>query len=413
MARLSALKVDKLKLPGMHNDGAGLYLQVTPGGAKSWIYRYTFQGRTREMGLGSYTVFPLADARERAAVYRRIKADGIDPIDHRNAERAAARTEAAKSITFAECATAYIDAHSAAWKNEKHRYQWRQTVDSYMNPTIGNLPVHAVDTSLVLKLLQKIWLTKPETAGRVRGRVESILGWATVSGFRSGENPARWRHHLDQLLPAQRQVHVVSHHPALPYDQIGEFIAKLRNQDGVAACALEFTILTATRTGEAINATWAEIDTGTNVLTIPATRMKSGREHKVPLSPAALAILNRLRPFPDADAQPADTPIFVSSHRKKPISNMAMLQLLRRMGHADITVHGFRSTFRDWAGEETNFPRDVAEAALAHVVSDQTEAAYRRGTAIEKRRRLMDAWASFATKPRKAEAANASDRLAA
>jgi integrase len=415
MARLSALKVSKISKQGMYSDGAGLYLQVTATSAKSWVYRFTLYGRAREMGLGSFNVYSLAEAREKAAAARKLKSDGIDPIEHRNAQRTAARLEVAKAITFAECATAYIAAHEAGWKNAKHRYQWRQTIDSYINPTIGKLPVSAVDTGLVLKLLQKIWLTKPETAGRVRSRIENILGWATVREFRSGDNPARWRGHLDQLLAPQNKVRKVEHHPAMPYEDVSAFIAELRKQNGIAAQALEFVILTASRTGEAINAKWGEIDMSAKIFAVPADRMKSGRPHRIPLSVAAIAILNSLRPLAPikAGSPDPDAPIFASGKRGVPISNMAMLQLLRRMGHSDTTVHGYRSTFRDWARECTNFPRDIAEEALSHVLSDKTEAAYRRGDALEKRRLLMDAWAKFATAAPKAKPSPASGRLAA
>ncbi|MCH5374054.1 MAG: site-specific integrase, partial [Planctomycetes bacterium] len=297
--------------------------------------------------------------------------------------------EAAKSKSFDECAAAYIAAHEVGWRNPKHRQQWRNTLSTYASPVIGRLPVADIDTDLVMRVLEPIWTSKPETAGRVRGRIESILDWAATRGYRTGENPARWRGHLDHLLPKRSKVRRVRHHPALPYSEIGGFVAGLRDMDSVAARALEFVILTAARTGEVLGVRWDEVDFETGVWTIPAERMKNGREHRVPLSRAALDVLESVRPLRRNDY------VFPGNRPKRPLSNMALTMLLRRMGHDGITVHGFRSTFRDWAAEQTSAPREVAEMALAHTIGDSVEAAYRRGDLFEKRRDLMASWAEF------------------
>ena len=388
--RLSSLKVARAREPGMLADGDGLYLQVTRVNARSWIFRYFRNGKSHEMGLGSLKAVGLAAARLRAAECRGLLADGIDPIAARDAEHAQRVIEDARAITFDHCADAFIKAHASGWKNQKHIAQWRATLRTYVSPVFGSLPVQAVDVALVMNVLEPIWTTKPETAGRIRGRIESVLNWAKARGYRTGENPALWKGHLDNLLPARRKIANVKHHAALPYDQIAQFIDALRRQDGMASLALEFAILTAARTGEVIGVRWGEIDLTANVWTVPASRMKGGREHRVPLSAEALAVLNKV----DKD----ESEEFVFAGRKKsPLSNMALLMLLRRMGHNKLTAHGFRSTFRDWAAERTNFQREVAEAALAHFLGDKVEAAYRRGDLFEKRRRLMDAWGEFAT----------------
>jgi integrase len=386
--RLTALKVERAKAPGMYADGGGLYLQVTEGGA-SWIYRYMLVGRPREMGLGPLALFGLSEARAKALDARRLCHEGIDPIDARRAIRAKARLDAAKAVTFMECADSYIKAQRAGWRNGKHAAQWEATLATYAKPVIGALPVQAIDTALVLKVLEPIWTAKPETAGRVRGRIESILDWAKVRGYRAGENPARWRGHLDKLLPARAKVRKVEHHAALPYAELPAFLVALREQEGIAARALEFTILTAARTGETIAATWDEINWTDKVWIIRAERMKAGKEHRVPLCDRALAILREMNP---ADDVAGEQFVFPGSKAGRPLSNMAFLMLLRRMGRGDLTAHGFRSSFRDWAAERTNFPSEAAEMALAHVVGSKVEAAYRRGDMFEKRRRLMDAW---------------------
>jgi integrase len=377
--RLSSLKVMRAREPGMLADGDGLYLQVTRS-----------NGKSREMGLGSLKAVGLASARLKAAECRALLADGIDPIAARDTKLAQQAVEDARAITFDHCADAFIKAHSSGWKNKKHVAQWKATLRTYVSPVFGSLPVQAVDVALVMKVLEPIWTTTPETAARVRGRVESVLNWAKARGYRTGENPALWKGHLDNLLPARKKIADVKHHAALPFDQTTKFIDALRQVDGVASLALEFAILTAGRTGEIIGARWNEIDLAANVWTVPASRMKGGREHRVPLSAAALAILNKV-----STGNPEDF-VFVG-RKKSPLSNMALLMLLRRMGRNQLTVHGFRSTFRDWAAERTNFQSEVAEAALGHTVGDKVEAAYRRGDFFEKRRRLMEAWGKFAT----------------
>ena len=393
--RLTALKVERAKAPGMYADGGGLYLQITEGGA-SWVYRYMLNKRAREMGLGPLALFGLSEARAKALDARRLRHEGIDPIDARLAIRAKARLDAAKAVTFIECADSYIKAHRAGWRNGKHAAQWEATLATYAGPVIGALPVQVIDTALVLKVLEPIWTAKPETAGRVRGRIESILDWAKVRGFRTGENPARWRGHLDKLLPARGKLRKVEHHAALPYAELPGFLVALREQEGIAARALEFTILTAARTGETIGTTWDEINWTDKVWIIRAERMKGRKEHRVPLCDRALAILREMKPADDA-ANAVEHFVFPGSKAGRPLSNMAFLMLLRRMGRGDLTAHGFRSSFRDWAAERTSFPNEVAEMALAHVVGSKVEAAYRRGDMFEKRRRLMDAWATFCT----------------
>lgn len=386
--RLSAIKVEREKKPGYYLDGAGLYLQVSRSCTKSWVYRFTINGRCRDMGLGSKNTVSLRDAREHASTCRKQVLNHIDPIEARNRRRSEARLAYARSMTFAECAAAYVDAHRSGWNNAKHVAQWENTLATYAGPVFGSLPVQSVDTALVAKVLDPIWSTKPETASRLRGRVEAVIDWAAVRGLRSGENPARWRGHLDKLLPKRSQAHAVKHHAALNYKEIGAFIAGLRKQPGIAAKALEFLILTAARTGEVIGATWAEIDIGEKLWVIPAGRMKAAVEHRVPLSARAMDLINEMQ-IGQGDF------IFPGRKEAQPLSNMALLTLLERMGRKDITAHGFRSSFRDWVAEETRYPREVAEAALAHRLADKTEAAYRRGDLFEKRRRLMNDWARY------------------
>jgi integrase len=386
--KLSALVVKRLGTqPGMHAVGDNLYLQVKNGGA-SWVLRYMFDQKARYMGLGSFRNWTLADARARAREQRKLLDDGRDPLDVRDEIKKRERVDAARGTTFQECAAAYVNAHRAGWRNKRHAAQWETTLATYAQPVIGALPAQAIDTTLVLKVLEPIWTAKPETASRLRGRLEAILDWAKVRGHREGENPARWRGHLDKLLPPRSKVRRVEHHAAMPYAALPAFLGSLRRQDGVAARALEFTILTAARTGEVIGATWAEISFAEKVWTVPAARMKASREHRVPLGARALAILKQMHTSNDGFVFSGDRP-------GKPLSPTALILVLRRMGFGDITTHGMRSAFRDWAAEQTNFPREVAEAALAHIVADRTEAAYRRGDLFEKRRRLMAAWAAY------------------
>jgi integrase len=375
----------------MYADGGGLYLRVTDTGSKNWVFRFMLNGRTRWMGMGPLHTVGLAEARSRATGFRLQRHDGVDPIDARRAERLETRLKAAKALTFKECAARYIASHRAGWRNPKHAAQWEATLATYAGPVMGGLSVQAIDTALVLKVLEPIWSTKPETAGRVRGRMESILDWAKVRGYRAGENPARWRGHLDKLLPARSKVRRVEHHAALPYAELPDFLVSLREQEGTAARALEFAILTAARTGEVIGARWGEMDLLEKTWTVPASRMKAGREHRAPLSERALAILEEVRPLRRAE----DSFVFPGAKLGRSLSNLAFLMLLRRMERADLTAHGFRSSFRDWCAERTNFPSEVAEMALAHTVSGKVEAAYRRGDLFEKRRCLMDAWAEF------------------
>ena len=394
--RLTALKVDAKELaPGMYPDGAGLYLRVTPEGTRNWVLRYMLDRKPRWMGLGPLSLYGLAEARMRALDARRKRHDGIDPIEARRAERTRLRLDAAKAITFKQCAERYISSHRAGWRNEKHRYQWNQTLEQFVYPEIGSLPVQAVDTTLVLKVLEPVWTTKPETASRIRQRIENILDSAKARGFRNGENPARWRGHLDKILPARSRVREVEHLAALPYLDLPVFLTGLRTREAIAARALEFLILTAARTGEVIGARWSEIDLLDKTWTVPADRMKARREHRVPLSVRALAILQEMQAARQSDDHNAY--VFPGPKQGKPLSNMAFLMLLRRLEVKDLTVHGFRATFKTWASERTSFQNEIAEAALAHIIGDKVEQAYRRGDLFEKRRRLMQQWATFCT----------------
>lgn len=384
--KLSAMKVTRLSTPGYYGDGGGLYLQVSARGSKSWIFRYERLGRERHMGLGPLHTVSLAEARERARQARLSLAAGLDPIEKRDKEMAVLRAEQASDLDFDTCAKQYIEAHEAGWRNSKHRQQWENTLRAHASPHIGNIHVRRIDTPLVLKVLEPIWRTKTETASRIRERIERILSWATVRGYREGDNPARWRGHLDEMLPKPTKVKKVKHHPALPFAEVGDFCAAVRKQMGMSAKAMEFTILTACRTAEVLGARWDEVDFEGQVWTVPAERMKANRPHRVPLVPAALAILEGQKGL--------DTVlVFPGAKRGKPLSDMAMLTLLRRMNREDITVHGFRSTFRDWAAEKTNYPREVAEMALAHTVGSAVENAYRRSDLFDKRRQLMGEWA--------------------
>jgi integrase len=385
--RLTPRAVAAKRKPGYYADGGGLYLQVKESGAKSWILRFMLNGRAREMGLGGIMDKELAKARGDAQEARNLVRDGVDPIDARGAEKKRMALDVARSMTFAQCAATYIEAHKAGWKNAKHASQWTATLETYCGPVFGAQPVQAVDTALVCKVLEPMWQEKPETATRLRARIERVLDWATVRGYRDGDNPARWRGHLDKLLPMLKKNARVKHHAALPFAQVGAFMADLRLQEGVAARALEFLILTATRTSEVTDARWDEINLNTGVWTIPAERMKAGREHRVPLPAAALTLVKAM-----GETRLSDF-VFQGRANGVPLSNMAMLELLKRMGRADITVHGFRSTFKDWASESTNYPREVTEMALAHTIGDKVEAAYRRGDLFDKRRLLMTEWA--------------------
>jgi integrase len=392
--KLTAKRVAKLlKRPGRYPDGDNLYLQVSRPGKASWLLRYERDARERMLGLGAIGTISLGEARERAKAARQQLLDNVDPIDRKRAQRAERALEAAKAMTFAQAAQAYYDRHEKTWKNAKHRAQFLSTLEMYVYPKIGNLPVGEIDTGLVLKCIEPIWSDKTETASRVRGRIENVLGWATVRGYRKGDNPARWRRHLSEVLPMRGKVTKVEHHSALSYGEIAGFIMDLRARDGVAAKALEFAILTAARTSEVIGACWDEIDLQAKTWTIPAGRMKASRLHKVPLCDRAIEILSEVPTEDDNDH------VFIGPSNGAGLSNMAMPTVLRRMKRNDVTVHGFRSSFRDWAAETTNFPNHVVEQALAHVIGDKVEAAYRRGDLFTKRKALMDAWAAFCAKP--------------
>jgi integrase len=394
--KLTLLAISKLTRFRRYSDGGGLYLFIGRNGARSWVLRFMRNGRTREMGLGSADNVGLVEARHKAQEARKLLTEGIDPIEARTAARETQRLEAAKAITFDQCVEALIASRRAGWKNAKHAEQWRATLSTYASPKIGKLPVQMIDTARVMEVLQPIWAAKPETARRVRGRIEAVLVSAKVMGYRRGDNPAQWRNHLDQLLPARGKVRKVEHHAALPYQELPDFMTKLRSQQGTAARALLFTVLTAARTSEVIGARWSEIDWKNRLWVIPSRRMKSDREHRVPLSEHALSVLKAARDYANRD----DEFVFPAGNRRaRHLSNMAMLQLLARMGCGDLTVHGFRSTFRDWTAECTNFPREIAEKALAHIVGDETERAYQRGDLLTKRRELMRVWGEFCVQP--------------
>jgi len=389
--KLTPLAVSKQTKPGYYGDGAGLWLQVSPSGSKSWIFRFTLAGKQREMGLGAVHTVNLTEARAKAKECRQVLLDGKDPLDARRSIKQAEALERAKAMTFDQCAEAYIAAHRAGWKNAKHADQWETTLSSYASPIFGSLSVAEIDTALVVKVLGAIWETKTETATRLRGRIEKILDWATVGKYRQGENPARWRGHLDHLLANPHKIAKVAHHPALPWREAGAFMAELRKQMGTSARALEFVILTAARSGEVRGATWSEIDLDAAIWTVPAGRIKMGKEHRVPLPASAIALLNELPREGDL--------VFPGAKENSALSDMSLTAVLRRMKRTDITVHGFRSTFRDWCAESTNFPREVCEHALAHSLPDKVEAAYRRGDLIDKRVQLMKAWADYCAKP--------------
>lgn len=388
--KLTALRVKSLTRPGRYGDGGGLWLQVRGSDRRSWLFRYTLNGKARQMGLGPAGDVSLAEARNAAQEARRLVREGSDPIERRIAAKRE-RRDAAKAITFNQVVERYIGAHEPTWRNAQHRYQWRQTL-GLAGAAFGDQPVAAISIGHVMGLLEPLWPRKPETASRLRGRIEAVLDYAAARGWRTGDNPARWRGHLAKLLPSARKVAPVKHHPALPWSEIGSFVAAVRAEKGVAARALEFTILTAGRTGEVIGARWSEISLESGIWVVPPERMKAGREHRVPLAPAAMTVLQSMLPGRDPAARDW---VFPGSKPGKPLSNMAMMMLLRRMGRGDLSVHGLRSTFRDWCSEFTNTSREVAQAALAHAISDAVERAYRRGDLFEKRRRLMEAWATF------------------
>ena len=386
LGKLTARRASTLAKPGRHGDGGGLYLSLSgvgPTQRRRWVYLYTRNGKLREMGLGGFPGMPLAQARLERDKWAAVLRAGGDPIGLRKSEKALSKG----MPTFGQLSDEVIEAIGSKWRNEKHRQQWVMTLREYAGPLRGR-PVNEIDTDDVLGVLRPLWLKLPETASRLRGRIEHVLDAARAKGFRHGPNPALWRGHLDKLLPKQSKLKR-GHHAAMPYDKVPRFIGEVRKRDAMGALAIEFTVLTAARTGEVLGATWGEIDLKSGVWTVPAERMKTGRIHRVPLSRRAMAILKKLEKARSGD--------FVFPGRKpgRPLSNMSMEMILRRMKVEDATVHGFRSSFRDWVGNETNFPREVAEAALAHVVGDAAEQAYRRGDALEKRRALMENWADY------------------
>jgi integrase len=388
--RLTAIAVTNAKAAGLYPDGGGLYLKVTSTGSKSWILRFRRDGRVRDMGLGSVGSISLARARERAAeANRQRQVEGLDPIKAREQERIAVKRAAARAATFRTCAEQMLASHEIGWRNAKHRHQSRSSMSTYVFPIFGDVAVSAIDTELVLKVLEPIWARKTETASRVRGRIEAVLDWAKVRGMRDGENSARWRGHLDQLLPCRSKVQAVQHYAALPYNEIAPLIEKLRAKHySLATVALELIILTAVRSGEALGARWDEIDLGTRTWVIPAERTKGGREHRVPLSPRVVEILKQLQQARISEH------VFPGMKPGRPLTSRHMLTVLNSV-RPGVTIHGFRSSFKDWVSEMTNFPDHLSEAALAHVTADKVRAAYARSDLFEKRRRLMEQWAAY------------------
>ena len=387
--RLSDIAVRAKKRPGYVADGGNLYLRVAPGGSKQWMFRFALRGRTRDAGLGPYPTISLVQARQEAERLRRLVAAGIDPIEARNKEREAARVAATRAVTFEACAREFIASHERGWRGHRTAKLWRAALAAHVYPVFGHEPVGAVDTALVLRSLQPIWAETPVMAGRVRSMIEAVLDSAKARGLRDGQNPAQWRGHLDHLLPSRKKVRREQHHPALAFAEIPAFMADLRaTDDDLSALLLEFLILTASRSGEARGARWDEIDFKQAMWVIPPERMKGGREHKVPLSQRAVIILKQMGEMRVSEF------VFPGQSKNRPISNFGMRRLLCKL-RPGVTVHGFRSTFRDWAAETTNFPNHVVEMALAHAVSDTVEAAYRRGDLFEKHRRLMEVWANY------------------
>lgn len=392
--------------PGRKADGGGLYLETSQSGSKRWTLRYQIDGKRRDMGLGPTHTVSLSEARDAALACRKLIREGVDPIEKRKADKASKFAEQAKAMTFAEATSQFLSKHERTWKNPKHRQQWTNTLETYAFPIIGKLDVSAIDTALVRRILEPIWLTKPETASRLRGRIERILDWAKVAGHREGDNPAQWKGHLEQLLPSKSDVRAVKHHSALPYSEVGAFITRLREGSGVAPMALEFLILTGARTSEVTHATIDEFDIQRKIWTIPADRMKSKREHRVPLNARALEIVMLMMTFGGPYLFPGSGNQHTAKVAANHLSNGAFRAVLKRLDRLDLTAHGFRSTFRDWISEQTGYPNHIAEQALAHSIPNAVEAAYRRGDLFEKRCRLMKDWGEFCEKVEEGEQSN-------
>lgn len=385
---LSARAVAAIRAEGRHAVGgaSGLHLRIA-NGHRGWVLRVTVGKQRRDLGLGAFPEIGLAEAREKARDMHKLVRQGIDPLSTKRAQRSALSARQATEKKFDWCTSEFIRSKSDEWKNAKHRQQWQNTLKSYASPHIGHLLVQDIDLQHVLVCLEPIWKTKNETASRLRGRIESVLDWATVCKYRSGDNPARWKGHLDKVLPAPTKIQKVQHHPAVPIDDMPSFILALRLRDGIAALALQYAILTAARSGEVRGAVWTEIDLNARVWTIPGPRMKAKREHRVPLGDAAIELLKKLPRIKNVD-------LVFPGNKNQPLSDMSLTAVMRRM-EIEAVPHGFRSTFRDWAGDRTEYPRDLAELALAHILESKTEEAYRRGDALERRRDMMNAWAKF------------------
>lgn len=397
------------KKPGLYFDGGGLALQISiakdGGRNRSWLFRYAVPDatkpsgyRAREMGLGSCNTISLQEARDLALACRKQRLAGVDPIEHRNAERAGKVAAAVRVLTFDQCANAYMASHRAAWRSHEHAAQWVSSLVKKASPIIGKLPVSEIDTALVMKVLQPMWTTTPESASRLRARIEAILSWATTAGYRAGDNPARWRDHLENLLPSRRKLQPGKRHAALAFAELPALMAELRGRDGTAERALEFLVLVAARTNEVLGAKWSEVDLKERLWIVPGERMKGGRAHRVPLPDRAVAIVAEMARYRRGDF------VFPGA-RGEVLSPHTLARVLKRMNRGDVTTHGFRSTFRDWAAERTAYPNHVAEMALAHSIGSAVEASYRRGDLLEKRRALMQAWSAYCGKPAPSAAA--------
>ena len=391
---LTAKKVERIKAPGRYHDGHGLYLQVRNGNNKSWLLRYERAGvGERWYGIGPTHTVTLKQARERARAAKLLLLDGVDPIEFRKEQRAKRAAEKAATIMFKEAARRYFDQHESKWRSAKHRWQWLASLESYAYPVLADMAVADIDTAAVLRAIEPHWLTKTETMNRVRGRIESVLNWCKVRGYRQGDNPAAWKGHLGELLPARAQVAKVEHHPAMPYAELPGFITKLRKREGTAARALEFLILSCARSGEVLGARWPEIHWDERMWVVPEHRMKSGREHRVALSQRAIELLREL------PREGGNDRIFIGSRPGTGIGAQSMMQVIRRMGRADISAHGFRANFKSWSTECTRFPNEMIEMALSHAVGDKTERAYQRADMLKKRHALAEAWAPFCARP--------------